>query len=1027
MGVGIVTNTAALQAQSKLRKASQDTQASISRMTGNKIDKASTDVAALAIGTSLQTSVVTLKAALTNAGQASSLLGVADGGLQNIADILQRQKSLATQAVSGTLSDSARSYLNLEFGNLKSEIDRISTQTEFNGIKLLDGDLFSPSRIESKSTSNSISASAKLTFDGAIATTDAGDSISINGVQVFIRTSAQMANGIAELNLNVTDNTTVYEQAQALYDIINNVRNYQGTDYRVIEAKQKFSELEFQPVIDSSNSAAYLQISSKVSGDYGNTIKVGAIGLASGRLGLDGTDISDLVTNLTTITRGTQGTDGDLSGGIGDSITASGSLKIDTALDSNNDDDTLTIGDLTLTFKDGSLSSGDAALLEIDISTYTTASTQMQNIYDQLKQIQTYTGTDTSVLAAQDAIKNMEFTYSGDSNMKIASTLLDKSNGQYYNNIQIGASDLTNGSGAGILKLDGLDINATTVDLSNAIRGTYITSSTLDDGLKYGFKASGTLNIGTALTSNDAGSNLTINGSAIVLATSVTDELDLDVSTYTTAAGQAAQILDIFNTVKSYTGTDSTILAAKEAWADINMSVSGSSIKVESNIAGSEGNNIQIKIAAALTDGAIDLNGEALSTTSIDLSTEVRGTYVSSTSHYKAEGKIGDNLLKDIDQYSNKNSGVDVTKVSNNKDFIGTIKGFEATKNELNNNVDISIKVGNYTYEANSVNTNPALNQEISFTSRESGGGSFTLRMNSDKGMDVTNQADADAFSSRLDKALSKVNIYQTRTISNFESSGSIITKSDVTAGDFSGASFEIKLDNFTNVAIEDININCPVSGATNGLIKIKINGETYSSDNNIGSSIAANSSVLFTNESNPAKFLRFNNGSTDINFGTAEEAFAVQEAFKDALGVDEGGTTLQFQVGTSVDNTIEVSVQSATTQSIYLDDTATYIDISIDNLENARTAGQVLDNAIESITALRAEIGALQSRFDYASSNLETSIFNQDGARSSFLDTDVAEESTKLASSQIRMQAAVAVLAQANQLPQQLMQLIGG
>jgi len=138
----IISNTAALNAQSNVTSAASRAQASISRLSsGNRIQKASDDVSGLAIGTALRTQVTALKAALGNAAQGTSLLQVADGGLTQIVDILQRQKAIASQASSGQLTDANRALLNQEFGALTKEIDRIATSTNFNGVKLLNGQL----------------------------------------------------------------------------------------------------------------------------------------------------------------------------------------------------------------------------------------------------------------------------------------------------------------------------------------------------------------------------------------------------------------------------------------------------------------------------------------------------------------------------------------------------------------------------------------------------------------------------------------------------------------------------------------------------------------------------------------------------------------------------------------------------------------------------------------------------------------------------------------------------------------------
>jgi flagellin len=138
----INSNISAFAAQGNIGRASDDASASIGRLSsGNRINRASDDVAGLAVGTALRTQVNTLRTALANAAQGTSLLQVADGGLSQIIDILQRQKAIATQASSGQLTDANRSLLNQEFVALTAEVDRLAKGTNFNGVNLLGGGL----------------------------------------------------------------------------------------------------------------------------------------------------------------------------------------------------------------------------------------------------------------------------------------------------------------------------------------------------------------------------------------------------------------------------------------------------------------------------------------------------------------------------------------------------------------------------------------------------------------------------------------------------------------------------------------------------------------------------------------------------------------------------------------------------------------------------------------------------------------------------------------------------------------------
>lgn len=140
MALNIVSNFAASVAQRQLAQANDAATESVAKLSaGKRIISAKDDAAASAIAARLSAEVAGLRQASVNAGQASSLLQIADGAFSNTQDILTRLKSLAVQAGSDQLSNTERSFLDQEFQNLLSEVDRIANDTEFNGNKLVNG------------------------------------------------------------------------------------------------------------------------------------------------------------------------------------------------------------------------------------------------------------------------------------------------------------------------------------------------------------------------------------------------------------------------------------------------------------------------------------------------------------------------------------------------------------------------------------------------------------------------------------------------------------------------------------------------------------------------------------------------------------------------------------------------------------------------------------------------------------------------------------------------------------------------
>ncbi len=133
------------------------------------------------------------------------------------------------------------------------------------------------------------------------------------------------------------------------------------------------------------------------------------------------------------------------------------------------------------------------------------------------------------------------------------------------------------------------------------------------------------------------------------------------------------------------------------------------------------------------------------------------------------------------------------------------------------------------------------------------------------------------------------------------------------------------------------------------------------------------------------------------------------------------GGASMSFQVGASASDTIAVNIANVDTSASGLNLTGT----KVDTTAGATAASNSLDTAISTVNAARADMGALMSRFQFVSANLSTSVENLDAARSTLMDVDMATEMAKFSSSQVLQQASVAMLAQANQRPQQMLRLL--
>ena len=179
MALSVATNTSAATAHRYLKSNDMEAARSLAKLSsGSRIVRASDDAASLAVGTKLKADVNALRQAQVNASHGSSVLQVADGALQQVSDILIRMKALATQAVSGSISDTERGYLDSEFTELETQLDDLATQTKFNGTALLDGAFTSDFAVDTDANTDVITVAIGLDVDStALVTANGVDTI----------------------------------------------------------------------------------------------------------------------------------------------------------------------------------------------------------------------------------------------------------------------------------------------------------------------------------------------------------------------------------------------------------------------------------------------------------------------------------------------------------------------------------------------------------------------------------------------------------------------------------------------------------------------------------------------------------------------------------------------------------------------------------------------------------------------------------------------------------------------------------
>ncbi len=281
MGSTITTNLAANTALRYLNQNSAATSSSLAKLSsGSRIVKASDDAASLAVGTKLKADVTALKQAAVNASHATSVLQVADGGMARIGDILQRMKSLAVQASSGSLSDNERAFLDQEYQQLLTQVDDIAKQTRFNGQVLLTGSAGKQiSSVTVNSTLTGAGGDARVILTGDAAAVD---------YQVDFDTTTS--------TFTLKDTTNNKTLATVVKDL---------SGLTVFDGSVEFADAGVRVYISNLDVSTSLTnaVSFTVSGtgtmsfqvgvDKGDTIQVSLSDLQASALGISGTKVSD--------------------------------------------------------------------------------------------------------------------------------------------------------------------------------------------------------------------------------------------------------------------------------------------------------------------------------------------------------------------------------------------------------------------------------------------------------------------------------------------------------------------------------------------------------------------------------------------------------------------------------------------------------------------------------------------------------------------------------------------------------------
>ena len=188
---------------------------------GQRIQKSSDDSAGLMTSEALRSDVRTLRQGVRNLNEGISLLSIVDGAINEESSILIRMRELAQQSATGTIGATERQSTNLEFDAMRTELNRISKTTEYNGIKLLDGSL-------SSTASNQISIQFGL---------DSKDNNNINiNRAVNVTSLTALSLNLNALSIATQDGAVkANEELQVTMNSLNKIRGRLGSTQNILE------------------------------------------------------------------------------------------------------------------------------------------------------------------------------------------------------------------------------------------------------------------------------------------------------------------------------------------------------------------------------------------------------------------------------------------------------------------------------------------------------------------------------------------------------------------------------------------------------------------------------------------------------------------------------------------------------------------------------------------------------------------------------------------------------------------------
>lgn len=233
----INTNTSALRAQNASMKANEMLGSAMERLsTGSRINSASDDAAGLSIASGFTSDIRALNQGIRNANDGIALAQTAEGGLDEVSNMLQRVRELAVQSQNGTLDAEDRGFLDTEVTELAGQIEDILSNTEFNGVAL-----FSTTSGSDVSVSIQIDAGRNVEL-----TSTAIDGTNIDAAALDVSTSGNAATAITNVDSALSDVNTARSSLGAGQNRLESaINNLTTTSTNLADARSRIEDTDY--------------------------------------------------------------------------------------------------------------------------------------------------------------------------------------------------------------------------------------------------------------------------------------------------------------------------------------------------------------------------------------------------------------------------------------------------------------------------------------------------------------------------------------------------------------------------------------------------------------------------------------------------------------------------------------------------------------------------------------------------------------------------------------------------------------